>query len=110
MSPAKFVVLVAVPHGAVDDHDRVINDLAAIGCQHSITADGGQRFALHGMTFVFETQLEVDAVYDLVIGIVRKATLHLAPPEVAVFRFDRATWKLRELPQGDEKKQSHLNG
>lgn len=102
MANKNFVVLVAVHHGAVDDLDRIVQKLASIGCHQRIRADDGKRFALHDMSFVIETALDPDALTDLVFHTVRSATLHLAPPEVAVFRFDSACWNLREMTSPDE--------
>ncbi|MGC5885754.1 hypothetical protein [Ralstonia pseudosolanacearum] len=97
MNKRNYLVLVAVHHGAVDDHDRIAKQLATIGCRRRIHADDGKRFALHDMSFVLKTTLDSEALTDLVFDTVRRATLHLAPPEVAVFRFDQASWNLREV-------------
>lgn len=110
MIQSNYLVLVAVRDGATDDYDRVVARLAAIGCHQRIVGNNGKRFALHDMSFVIATQLDNDALTDLVIDTVRRATLHLPPPQVAVFRFDRASWKLREVEHRDEKDPPQLNG
>ena len=111
METAKnYLVLIAVRNGAVDDHDRVVARMAEIKAHQRITDGKGKRFALHDMAFVIETTLDEEALTDLVLDTVRRATLHLPPPEVAVFRFDRASWKLRELEQPFNVQHTHLNG
>ena len=110
MLHSNYLVLVAVRDGATDDYDRVVARLAAIGCHQRVVDDNGKRFALHDMSFVIATPLDNDALTDLVIDTVRRATLHLPPPQVAVFRFDRASWKLREVDHRDEKDPPQLNG
>lgn len=95
MATAQYVVQVTLPEGSTHDYARVLADLTSIGCRGTIVSDDGRTFSLQDATYYVESDLPIETLLDMIIGLVRRATLHLAPPEVALFRVDQGVWALR---------------
>lgn len=99
MAIAKYVVQVTLPQGSGHDYARVLAELTLIGCRGTIIGDDGRTFSLQDATYCVESELAIETLMDVIIGIVRRATLHLAPPEIALFRVEQGAWALRDSPQ-----------
>ncbi|MCF1444511.1 hypothetical protein ACI2VK_24475 [Ralstonia nicotianae] len=99
MAMSKYVVQVTLPQGSGHDYARALAELTLIGCRGTIVGDDGRTFSLQDATYYVESELSIETLIDVIIGLVRRVTLHLAPPEIALFRVEQGAWALRAFPK-----------